>query len=359
MTGGTDYTQSCLPTKRIRATREHALFLLRTFVPLRGTSAGLFLLLLLLLSSCERERIVDAGPDTTPPLPPAGVVVEGAHDGYIFIGWIRNRETDLRGYIVYRAEHVPPGMFTPVDTLTQNFFIDGQRSYDTTYHYFITALDASGNESIAIDTVSATSPNLSAPDTPLRFSSNGANDGTTLAMNLSWEPVEEADLSSYRIYRSDLPFDAPDPALRIAETDQIFYDDTAGMRIGMLVYYGITAVDRGGRESELSPVLSDLIAHRPVLLAPADNGTSRVFPTLSWLRVPEASRYLVSISLADKTGEVWSGYVPNTAADTVQIRYAATALTPGTRYFWRVSSVTAANGKPNGISEVRRFIVED
>ncbi|MBN1447753.1 MAG: hypothetical protein JXA28_07460 [Bacteroidetes bacterium] len=343
----------------MRTTREHAPLLVYTSVSLCGTSAGLLLLLLLLLSSCERERIVDAGPDTTPPLPPAGVVVEGARDGYIFIGWIRNRESDLRGYIVYRAEHIPPGIFIAVDTLTQNFIIDGQRSYDTTYHYFITALDASGNESIAIDTVSATSPNLSAPDAPLRFSSNGANDGTTQAMHLSWEPVEEADLSTYRIYRSDTPFDTPDPARRVTETEQIFFIDTAGMRIGMLMYYGITAVDRGGRESKLSPVLSDLIAHRPILLTPPDNGTTRVFPTLSWLRVPEASRYLVSISLAEQTGEVWSGYVPNTAADTVQIRYTGTALTPGTRYFWRVSSVTADNGKPNGISAARRFIVKD
>jgi len=75
--------------------------------------------------------------------------------------------------------------------------------------------------------------------------------------------------------------------------------------------------------------------------------------------VPEAARYLVSIALSETTGEVWNGYVPAGSADTVRVRYTESPLTPGVTYFWRVSSVTAENGKPNGVSEVRRFIVEN
>jgi|GEM_PF-804509 len=330
--------------------------LLRTAIPTLTRGA---ILLLLVLSACERERIVDPGPDTTPPLPPAGVLVEGARDGYIFIGWLRNSERDLRGYIVYRAEEDADGPYAAIDTITQNFIIDQQRSYDTTYHYFITAVDEAGNESIAIDTVSAESPNLSDPDETRNIAANGFNDGRRRLLRLSWVSVEEADLAGYRVYRSDTPFDDPSAAREIATTDAAFVEDSTDVQPGRRYYFAVVTIDRGGRESELSPLASDLIATRPVPVAPADNGQAPPYPQLSWLSVPEASRYLVSIALSETTGEVWSGYVSAGTDDTVRVRYSESPLTPGVTYYWRVSSVTAANGKPNGISDVRRFIVEN
>ena len=319
----------------------------------------LVILLVFVLTACERERIVDAGPDTTPPLPPAGVLVEGARDGYIFIGWIRNSERDLRGYVVHRAEEFAGGPYTAIDTIGQNFIIDQQRSYDTTYYYYITAIDVAGNESVAIDTVSAVSPNLSDPDAPRTIAVNGFNDGSSRLLRLSWVSVEEADLAGYRVYRSDTPFDDPSSARHITDTDAAFLEDSAAVQQGRRYYYRLVTVDRGGRESELSPLASDLIASRPLLVAPADNGKAPPFPQLSWRAVPEAARYLVSIALSETAGEVWSGYVPASTADTVRVRYTESALTPGVTYFWRVSSVTAANGTPNGVSGVRRFIVEN
>lgn len=319
----------------------------------------LMIVLMLVLAGCERERIVDPGPDTTPPLPPAGVLVEGARDGYIFIGWVRNSERDLRGYVVYRAEEHADASYAAIDTIAQNFIIDQQRSYDTTYYYYITAIDAAGNESVAIDTVSAVSPNLSDPDAPAAITVNGFNDGRSRLLRLSWVSVREADLVGYRVYRSTAPFDAPSSTLRIIDSDAAFVEDSADVELERRYYYGVTALDRGGRESELSPLASDLIASRPVPIAPAGNSKAPPYPQLSWLSVPEASRYLVSIALSETAGEVWSDYVTAGSTDTLRVRYTASPLTPGVTYFWRVSSVTAENGKPNGVSEAMRFIVEN
>jgi hypothetical protein len=316
-------------------------------------------LLLVLFSACERERIVDPGPDTNPPLPPAGVIVESAHDGFVFVGWLHNNETDLRGYIVYRAESNPSGPYAAIDTLTQNYIIDEQRSYDTLYYYYVTAIDEDGNESGSQDTVSASSPNLHAPEYPSRLSVNGLNNGSAMMLRLSWTAVEEADLAGYHIYRSLLPFEKADSLLLIASTDAIFFDDIEASHSGVAYYYAVSAIDRGGRESALSAIESDFISHRPQLVYPIHNGKAQVFPLLKWLPVPEAAEYLISISLTEFAGEIWTGYVSVSSADTVSMRYAGSALIPGNTYYWRASTVTAANGRPNGISEARRFVVED
>jgi fibronectin type 3 domain-containing protein len=313
----------------------------------------------LLLISCERERIVDPGPDTTAPLPPAGVVVEGARDGYIFVGWLPGRERDLRGYIVYRSEGISPGSFAPVDTLTLNFIIDEQRSYDTTYFYFVTAIDESGNESVPSDTVSAISENRYAPDAPRQLSVNGYNDGVRRELRLSWEPVDESDLAHYRIYRDRAPISEADSMLLLTETVLTFFDDSAGMQMDTRYFYAVTAVDNGGWESALSPMESDVVAQRPVPVSPVNGAKTVVFPLLRWTAVPAAASYLVTVALSEEAGEIWSGYVSAGSRDTLAFRYGGSALTPGERYYWRVSSVTAQNGKPNGVSDVQQFVADD
>ncbi|MDT8323903.1 MAG: hypothetical protein RRA94_07335 [Bacteroidota bacterium] len=315
--------------------------------------------LLVFLSSCERERIVDPGPDTTAPLPPADVVVEGARDGYIFVGWLHGQERDLRGYIVYRAEGTPPSAFIPIDTLTLNFIIDTQRSYDTTYSYFVTAYDDAGNESIPSRTVSAVSENRYVPDAPRQLSVNGYNDGLRRELRLSWDIVDEADLAYYRVYRDVAPFSEADSALLYAETVGTVFDDNAGMQLDRRYFYAVTAVDNGGWESALSPVESDFIAQRPAPLSPVNGTKTVVFPLLRWRGVPGARQYLLTVALSEETGEVWSGYVNAAGQDTLVLRYGGNALTPGERYYWRVSSVTASNRKPNGISDVQQFVADD
>ncbi|MDX9758083.1 MAG: hypothetical protein RBU27_02890 [Bacteroidota bacterium] len=323
------------------------------------TPVAIMLLLCILASACERERIIDPGPDTIPPLPPTGLLVEGARDGYIFIGWIKNREPDLRGYIVHRAESKDSHRFIAVDTISTNYHIDQQRSYDTTYWYFVTAVDERGNESVPSDTVSAIAHNRNAPDAPAYFHVNGYNDGRKQLLRLTWSPVDEADLAYYRIYRSETPFEDPTPALLFAETDAAFHDDTSVQQIGRRYFYAVTSVDRGALESPRSELRSDFIASRPVLVSPLPNGQAAPYPLLRWLRVPETDAYLLTVLLAETSGEVWSRLVRPAAGDTLSHRVDGPALTVGQTYYWRVSSLTAENGLPNGVSDAWRFQVRN
>jgi len=314
--------------------------------------------MVLTLASCERERILDPGPDTTAPLPPVGVVVEGARDGYVFIGWLPGSERDLRGYIVYRAGGAAEA-FAAVDTMTVNFIIDEQRSYDTTYFYYITAYDETGNESVASDTVAARSENRYPPDAPRRLSANGYSDGVSQELRLSWDIVDEADLSLYRVYRHIAPFSEADSSMLHAESSSTYFDDVDGIAYDRRYYYGVTAVDNGGWESALSPVATDLIARRPTPVSPINGAKAVVYPLLRWRGVPNAVEYLVSVSLSETSGELWSGYLEASAQDTLTMRFGGSALTPGERYYWRVSSVTAGNRKPNGISDIQQFVADD
>lgn len=316
-------------------------------------------LVLVFATACERERIVSPGDDVTAPLPPTGLLVEGARDGYIFIGWLKNRETDLRAYAVHRGESGDPVRFITIDTITANYYIDEQRSYDTTYFYFVTAIDEDGNESVPSDTVSARARNVYEPDAPENFQVNGYNDGLKRLLRLSWNPVDEADLAVYRIYKSDSPIDKADSALLQTEIDAAFFDDITVTQTGRRYYYAVTAVDRGGLESALSPMGSDFIASRPTLVAPRQDTQAPPYPLLQWTRIPEASAYLLTISVSETSGEVWTRFVEQASGDTLSFRVDGTPLTPGQTYFWRVSSVTAANGMPNGVSGTWRFQVRN
>jgi hypothetical protein len=311
----------------------------------------------LLLTACERERIVDEGPDTTPPLPPTGMLLEAARDGFIFFSWIRNRDLDFAGYIVYRAEAADSTAFIPLDTIPEFYYLDVQRSYDTLYWYRVTAIDRSGNESPPGIAITARSPNRNPPDPPRSVVVNGVHDAAKIHFSISWTDVDEADLAGFRVYRSTAPFTSADPSLLIANTEQLAIDDNTVSELSHSYHFAVTAVDRGGLESSLSPISTDFISPRPQLLSPASNEAVGALPTFSWVAIPEARSYRISLSQTEFGGEFWSATITAGTTGTVNTRYAGTGLAPGNTYYWRVSSITAQNGRANGVSEARRLIV--
>ncbi|MDZ7338779.1 MAG: GH116 family glycosyl hydrolase [candidate division KSB1 bacterium] len=99
-------------------------------------------------------------PDRLPPGPPQGVECSSLPGG-VKVRWRRNLEPDIQGYRVFRAAS-PTGPFAlwsgellrqPRPVLE---FIDRQVEAGCTYHYAVTAVDASGNESVLSTVVAAT-----------------------------------------------------------------------------------------------------------------------------------------------------------------------------------------------------------
>jgi hypothetical protein len=94
--------------------------------------------------------------DTTPPTAPAGLVAT-AGNAQISLSWRANTETDLAGYLVYRAA-APEGPYARqnADPLTGTALTQTGLTNGATYWYYITAVDQARNESAGSSIVSAT-----------------------------------------------------------------------------------------------------------------------------------------------------------------------------------------------------------
>jgi endonuclease I len=99
----------------------------------------------------------DGGPvDTTPPEAPTGLVAT-AGNSQVSLDWNTNAETDLAGYVVYRAVDLAgPYDRITASTLTATGYTDTTVVNGTTYYYYVTAEDTSGNMSSPSASSSAT-----------------------------------------------------------------------------------------------------------------------------------------------------------------------------------------------------------
>ncbi len=77
----------------------------------------------------------------------------------VTLDWADNLEADLAGYNVYRAT-VSGGPYTKINgaLVTSSTYIDTPVDKTTIYHYTVTAVDTTGNESVASTEASVTTP---------------------------------------------------------------------------------------------------------------------------------------------------------------------------------------------------------
>lgn len=92
-----------------------------------------------------------------PPATPSNFSANGLAQ-QVAISWSANTESDLAGYNLYRSANATTG-FTLVNTtglIIDTSYQDSNLEDSTTYHYRLSAVDQSGNESATTATVSAT-----------------------------------------------------------------------------------------------------------------------------------------------------------------------------------------------------------
>jgi hypothetical protein len=115
------------------------------------------------LRSFASASVTVVMPNTFPPHAPAGLeAVPGgatAADRSIDLSWTPNTDTDLAGYIVYRQEIDSKGVAAGTATRLNSTPVAGPAYRDQTatigrrYAYFVTAVNAAGNESAPSNTV--------------------------------------------------------------------------------------------------------------------------------------------------------------------------------------------------------------
>lgn len=143
--------------------------------------------------------------DTTPPAIPSGLVATGGVK-LVDLDWNDNTDADLLDYGVWRNTSNNPGGATQIARARASRFVDASPTPATTYYYWITAYDRTGNQSAQSSVASATATvpiTTNPPSNPAAatFSSSStylAADGTVLAyliMNMPAMPTGGAILN--------------------------------------------------------------------------------------------------------------------------------------------------------------------
>jgi hypothetical protein len=193
------------------------------------------------LSSFAEDRILNVGP----PPPPVEGLAASVGETWVDLTW--SPVDKATGYRLYRfapGEELPD---TPYATADAPHFTDRQVVLDQPYAYVVTALGEGRYpaESRPSTAVVARPRDVTAPAAPAGLIAVPAG----VEVRLSWEPGGEADLASYRVWRST--GSTTPAALVLLAADITNYTDTPPAP-GTYRYH-LTAVDRHGNESPPSP----------------------------------------------------------------------------------------------------------
>jgi|GEM_PF-381614 len=214
--------------------------------------------------------------DTSPPAAPIGLSATGL-DGQVDLAWTANAEADLAQYTLYRNTTNDSASATALTTIAAptTSYTDNSVTNQTTYYYWLTAVDNSDNESAMSDGVQATPVDTQPPATPTGLTATGL-DGQ---VDLTWTANTEHDLAQYTLYRNTTNDSTSATALATIaapttnHTDNSVTNDTT-------YYYWLTATDSSGNESAMSlgvpatPVISFTItAVTPLAAIPGETIT--------------------------------------------------------------------------------------
>jgi len=285
----------------------------------------------LMIFSCTE---VIAPEDITPPDTPANFTLLGGGDGQVRLRWTRNLEPDLDFYRLYRAVN-NINSFTLLVQLTQIEYLDRFLEYDSTYYYYLSAVDKAGNESRPTSIIDVQPLNVSAPQPPMFLIASGINNPlqSILQISLTWTPPDIGDLLRYKIYRSNDSDFVANASTLIDSTNIATYFDPF-LPTNTKYFYKIVAVDKGLKESFPSKSNGDMILNSSVLVAPA-NQTRFVEPRIfDWEPVDNAVSYVVFVGRGPFSDIIWTS--PKTI--NTEIQYAGPALVPSQVYYWWVGT---------------------
>ncbi|MCE7736335.1 MAG: hypothetical protein GPJ54_15750, partial [Candidatus Heimdallarchaeota archaeon] len=182
----------------------------------------------------KSSTIIVTTPDVTPPNQVIGLSAMVISDSQINLNWDANSEEDLQLYMIYRN-----GIW--IANETGAFYSDYGLDDGITYYYQVSAVDKTENEGLKSSNVSATTPDITAPEQVTGLIATPFSDSQ---IDLSWDANSEPDLQHYMVYQN---------GLWIANTSLNFYADI-GLNFNTKYTYLIIAVDKSGNigiQSEL------------------------------------------------------------------------------------------------------------
>ncbi len=253
---------------------------------------------------------------------PSGFTATAASATEIDLAW--TAETDATNYVIQRSTNqtvwtnLAPN---PALNSGSTSYADTTVSAGTTYYYRLSSVDAVGASAPA--TVASALTYTAAPTLTATVAS-------ATSVNLAWSTVTGA--TSYALQSS------PDGSTWITVVTQAgnTYSNTA-LTADTPYYYQVIGIDATGNGSPSSA------ANVTTLLAAPSGFTGTVASAteidLAWTAETDATNYTIQRSVNQT---IWTTLAPNPALNSSSTSYADTGLTPGTTYYYRLSSVDAA-----------------
>jgi rhamnogalacturonan endolyase len=183
-----------------------------------------------------------------PPSAPRNLTSEDFNER-VRLFWDPNVEVDLEGYNLYRskAEEGPFSMIN--DTLlTTEFYLDTLVLNDTSYYYYVTAIDTAGNES------DPSNIHLARPTYRPDYPTGIFTRSDSRANLIVWNEVNEDDIVGYNIYRS-LNALIDFTKLNTEVITETYYEDSTTSS-GIMYYYYVVSVNDVEIESFSSEVVT-------------------------------------------------------------------------------------------------------
>ncbi len=260
--------------------------------------------------------------------PPAAPVAKASliNGSTAHLTWTAPAADDLAGYDVYRNNtfltSVGPGVLTYDDTGLP----DGK-----TFGYTVVARDAGGNQSVASNRVSVTTPDVTLPSAPTNLV--GSVSGTTI--KLTWKAAtDNVGVKNYTVYRNNVPIGSP--------TTAAFTDSSP--RAGAATYV-VQANDAAGNQGPSSNTAQVTFPDKVAPTAPSTlKGVAGVkTATLTWT------------AASDNVGVVhyyvYRGGVKYKQLGVVT-RFVDSGLVTGRTYAYRVYAIDAAGNSSVGSNQV-------
>ena len=314
-----------------------------------------FATVILLFSGCERNTPNEPVDDGLPPAAPRGLNVFREHDGEVGIEWIKNLETDMSHYKIFRKT-ISENNFSPIDSTSSLYYFDYELEYDSTYVYKISAVDYFGRESEFSGSVSATPKNQYYPSPPNYISVNGKNWDNTLSVQLNYSPSFSTDISHYEIHKSTTQNFTADSTTFIAKSDSLSFTDRNDLEILTDYYFKLISVDKGGLKSRPSVEVKDIILDSPEGIFPGNNSNVDYFTEFKIKTVSMPADYKIVLQSNEIYGtEIEINFSSSKPNELIFVPIRNITFTPYADYYWRVLAYTKSNNIPNSFSDLYKF----
>jgi fibronectin type 3 domain-containing protein len=205
----------------------------------------------------NESSLSDDVPATTPAAsaiaPPTGLTAKVVSSTEVDLSWTAPTGIPAASYNVYKGPSsgnedttttVNPAPITGTTT-----FKVTNLSPSTTYYFAVTAVDRGGNESSLSDDVPATTPAASAIAPPTGLTATVASSSE---IDLSWTAPTGVPAASYNVYQGTSPGNEDTTAVNPAPITGTTNFKVMNLSSSTPYYFEVTAVDRGGNESNPS-----------------------------------------------------------------------------------------------------------